>query len=293
MSLKIGIILDNRYKIQALLGHGGMSEVYEATDLITRDSVAIKMMKSELVNSKVNLQRFENEAFILSSLEHKSITKVYSHGTYEGRPYMANEYVKGQALNEALDFRSSLPINEALSYMLQITDALKYAHAHNVIHRDIKPDNIFILSDGSIKLGDFGIAQAEGFDAKSSDKEVMGSINYIAPEILLNKPATRQSDIYSAGVTFFELITGHVPFEMTDIKDIASAHINEKFPSPKKYLPNCPKEIERIIFKATKKDPKERYLTMDAFYEDLYNAKANPDVAIEKKGFFSRLFGFK
>lgn len=293
MGLKLGTILDNRYKIQALLGHGGMAEVYEASDLITRERVAIKMMKSDLVDSKVNLQRFENEALILSSLEHKCITKVYSHGTYEGRPYMANEFVDGQALNEALDFRGSLSINEALSYMIQITDALSCAHAHNVIHRDIKPDNIFILSDGSIKLGDFGIAQADGFNANSSDTEVMGSIHYIAPEILLNKPATRQSDIYSAGVTFFELITGHVPYELNAIKDIASAHVNEKFPSPRKFLPNCPKEIERIIFKATKKDPKERYLTMNEFYEDLCQAKANPDVANEKKGFFSRLFGFK
>jgi serine/threonine-protein kinase len=177
--------------------------------------------------------------------------------------------------------------------MIQLASALDYAHSHGIVHRDVKPDNLYVMGDGTIKLGDFGIAQADSSSQLTSkDSEIVGSVHYLAPEITSGKPATGQSDIYSAGVTFFELITGHVPYIKNSAIDIAVAHVKEKFPSPKKYLPNCPKEIERIIFKCVKKNPKERYATAKELHDDLVALKGEKGLK-EKKSFFRRLFGFK
>ncbi|MCQ2800698.1 MAG: protein kinase [Bacilli bacterium] len=293
-TIKIGALVDGRYRINARIGHGGMAEVYEANDIINKRKVAIKMIREDVMMNPINLRRFQNEATIASSLSHPNIVKVFNHGTIEGRPYIANEYVKGQNMKEMLDFRTSIPIAEAVGYMTQLTSALFYAHQHNIIHRDIKPQNIYVMPDGTIKLGDFGIAQADGVDdGLTKPSEIVGSVHYLAPEISQGKPASIQSDIYSAGVTFFELLTGHVPFEKDTPVNVAVAHVKEKFPSVKKYLPSCPKEIEKIIAKATKKRLSERYKGADEFYEDLLELNKNPNVLKEKKPFLARLFGFK
>ena len=293
-NIKIGALVDGRYRINARIGHGGMAEVYEATDIINKRKVAIKMIREDVMSNPINLRRFQNEATIASSLSHPNIVKVYNHGTIEGRPYIANEYINGRTMKDMLDFRSSIPIAEAVGYMLQLTSALFYAHQHNLIHRDIKPQNIFVMTDGAIKLGDFGIAQADGIDdGLTKSSEIVGSVHYLAPEISQGKPASIQSDIYSAGVTFYELLTGHVPFEKDTPVNIAVAHVKEKFPPVKKYLPNCPKEIEKIIANATKKRLSERYKTADEFYEDLLELSNNPQVLKEKKPLLARIFGFK
>ena len=293
-NIKIGALVDGRYRINARIGHGGMAEVYEATDIINKRKVAIKMIREDVMSNPINLRRFQNEATIASSLSHPNIVKVYNHGTIEGRPYIANEYINGRTMKDMLDLRSSIPIEEAVGYMLQLTSALFYAHQHNIIHRDIKPQNIFVMTDGAIKLGDFGIAQADGLDdGLTKSSEIVGSVHYLAPEISQGKPASIQSDIYSAGVTFYELLTGHVPFEKDTPVNIAVAHVKEKFPPVKKYLPNCPKEIEKIIANATKKRLSERYKTADEFYEDLLELSNNPQVLKEKKPLLARIFGFK
>ena len=293
-TIKIGSLVDGRYRIEARIGHGGMAEVYEATDIINKRKVAIKMIREDVMRNPINLRRFQNEATIASSLNHPNIVKVFNHGTIEGRPYIANEYIRGQTMKDMLDFRTSIPIAEAVSYMLQLTSALFYAHQHNIIHRDIKPQNIFVMPDGTIKLGDFGIAQAEGVDdGLTKTSEIVGSVHYLAPEISQGKPASIQSDIYSAGVTFYELLTGHVPFDKDTPVNVAVAHIKEKFPPVKKYVPNCPKEIEKIISNATKKRLAERYKGADEFYDDLLELSKKPEILKEKKPFLARLFGFK
>lgn len=294
MPLRIGSLVDGRYRVTARIGHGGMAEVYEGNDIIGKRTVAIKLIREDVMNNPVNLIRFKNEATIAASLNHPNIVKVYNHGTIDGVPYIANEYIKGQNLKEVLDFRSFLPINEALDYMIQLAAALSYAHKHGIVHRDVKPDNLYAMGDGTIKLGDFGIAQTDATaQLTNKNSEIVGSVHYLAPEITSGKPASAQSDIYSVGVTFFELITGHVPYIKQSAIDIAVAHVQEKFPSPKKYLPNCPKEIERIIFKCVKKNPKERYESADALYNDLVTLKNNPKAFKEKKNIFARIFGFK
>ena len=293
-TIKVGALVDGRYRINARIGHGGMAEVYEATDIINKRKVAIKMIREDVMKNPINLRRFQNEATIASSLSHPNIVKVYNHGTIEGRPYIANEYVKGQTMKDMLDFRSAIPIAEAVSYMIQLTSALYYAHQHNIIHRDIKPQNIYVMPDGTIKLGDFGIAQAEGIDDDlTKASEIVGSVHYLAPEISQGNPASIQSDIYSAGVTFYELLTGHVPFDKDSAVNVAVAHVKEKFPPVKKYLPTCPKEIEKIIANATKKRLSERYKSADEFYQDLIDLNKNPNVLKEKKPFLARIFGFK
>ena len=293
-TIKIGALVDGRYRIEARIGHGGMAEVYEATDIINRRKVAIKMIREDVMKNPINLRRFQNEATIASSLNHPNIVKVFNHGTIEGRPYIANEYVRGQSMKDMLDFRTSIPIAEAVSYMLQLTSALFYAHQHNIIHRDIKPQNIYVMPDGTIKLGDFGIAQAEGMDDSfTKTSEIVGSVHYLAPEISQGKPASIQSDIYAAGVTFYELLTGHVPFDKDTPVNVAVAHVKEKFPPVKKYVPNCPKEIEKIIANATRKRLSDRYKGADEFYDDLYEISKHPEILKEKKPLISRIFGFK
>ena len=293
-TIKIGALVDGRYRINARIGHGGMAEVYEATDIINKRKVAIKMIREDVMIDPINLRRFQNEATIASSLSHPNIVKVYNHGTIEGRPYIANEYVKGQTMKDMLDFRTSIPIAEAVGYMLQLTSALFYAHQHNIIHRDIKPQNIYVMPDGTIKLGDFGIAQAEGIDdGLTRTTDIVGSVHYLAPEISQGKPASIQSDIYSVGVTFYELLTGHVPFDKDTPVNIAVAHVKEKFPPVKKYLPSCPKEIEKIIATATKKRLSERYKGADEFYEDLLELSKKPSVLKDRRPLLARIFGFK
>ena len=293
-TIKIGSLVDGRYRIEARIGHGGMAEVYEATDIINKRKVAIKMIREDVMRNPINLRRFQNEATIASSLNHPNIVKVFNHGTIEGRPYIANEYIRGQTMKDMLDFRTSIPIAEAVSYMLQLTSALFYAHQHNIIHRDIKPQNIFVMPDGTIKLGDFGIAQAGGMDDSfTKTSEIVGSVHYLAPEISQGKPASIQSDIYATGVTFYELLTGHVPFDKDTPVNVAVAHIKEKFPPVKKYVPNCPKEIEKIIANATKKRLSERYKGADEFYDDLLELSKKPEILKEKKPLLSRIFGFK
>ena len=269
-NIKIGALVDGRYRINARIGHGGMSEVYEANDIINRKTVAVKLIREDVMKNPINFRRFQNEATIAASLKHNNIVKVYDHGTTEGRPYIINEYIAGQTLKDVLDFNTKMSIPESVDAMVQLASALVYAHSHGIIHRDIKPQNIYILADGTIKLGDFGIAESETLHIKETDdKDIIGSVHYLAPEISAGKPASPQSDIYAAGVTFFELITGHVPFDADSSVNVAVAHIREKFPSPKKYLPDCPKEVEKIIFNATAKNLKHRYQNATELYEDL------------------------
>lgn len=294
MPLKIGSLVDERYHVTARIGHGGTAEVYEANDIINRTPVAIKLMREDVMSNPVNLKRFQNEATIDALLNHPNIVKVFNHGYIDGRPYIVNEFMPGQTLKDVLDFRGSLPISEAISIMIQLTLALQCAHEHGIVHRDVKPQNIFVMPDGTIKLGDFGIAEMENVESlKIKSKEIIGSVHYLAPEISKGGSASVQSDIYAAGVTFFEMVTGKVPYSEGDAVSIAVAHIKEKFPSPKKFLPTCPKEIETIIFKACEKNPHFRYKSAKSFNDALVAIQNDPNLLKEKKGIFSRIFGFK
>ena len=232
--MKINDVIDDRYKILKVLGEGGMAIVYLANDIITNKEVAVKIIKEETMKNPLNLTRFEREARAAASLNHQNIVKVITLGTFEGRPYMVNEFIKGKTLRETLNVRGKFSFLEACDIMYQLCSAVWFAHQHGVIHRDIKPQNVFITVDGTVKLGDFGIATFQNSSHVTRSEVVVGSVHYLAPEISQGNQATPQSDIYSLGITFFELITGRVPFDDESAVTVALKHIKEKFPSVRK-----------------------------------------------------------
>ncbi|MCH3966696.1 MAG: protein kinase [Bacilli bacterium] len=283
-------IIDDRYKVLYPLGEGGSAFVYKAHDLITDKDVAIKMLRPEAEANKTSLSRFEREARAAASLNHQNIVKVLNVGTYKGKPYMVNEFVNGQTLRQVLDVRGKFSFLESLDIMYQLCSAVMYAHQHGVIHRDIKPQNIFLTQDGTIKLGDFGIATFQNADHVTRSEMIVGSVHYMAPEITQGNSASERSDIYSMGVTFFELITGRVPFDGDNAVNVALMHIREAFPSVKKYNPRTPDCMETIIYKACAKDPVDRYVDAGYMRKDIEKILKNPALLEEKHGFFYNLF---
>lgn len=283
-------IIDDRYKILSELGSGGMAIVYKAHDLITDRDVAIKMMKPEMAGDKTGFTRFERETRAAASLNHQNIVKVVNVGSYKGLPYMVNELVNGKTLKEVLNIRGKLSFMVACDVMYQLCSAVMYAHQHGVIHRDIKPDNIFLTFDGTIKLSDFGIAIFQNATHVTRSDVIMGSVHYIAPEVTMGSAASEKSDIYSMGITFFELVTGKSPFDGDNNSAIALMHVNQKFPNIRKFNPHTPASIEQIIYKATKKDPFDRYPNVEYMRKDIEKILKNPLLLEEKHSFFYHLF---
>jgi serine/threonine-protein kinase len=288
--MKTGDIIDDRYEVQGVLGEGGMAIVYKAKDIITEREVAVKMIKEETMKNPLNLTRFEREARATAALKHQNIVQVSNLGTYNGRPYMVNEMIVGKTLKDTLQIRGKFSFLEACDIMYQLCSAVYYAHQHGVIHRDIKPQNVFITPDGTIKLGDFGIATFQNSAHITRSDVVVGSVHYLAPEVSEGNVATPQSDIYSLGITFFELVTGRLPFDDDSAVTIALKHIKDKFPSVRKFNPKTPVVIEKIIYKACAKSPYDRYRSAVDMRKDIERILQNPDLIKEKKSFFYRLF---
>ena len=290
--MKIHDIIDERYKIKSLLGEGGMATVYLADDLITRKEVAVKIIKEDTMKNPVNLTRFEREARAAASLNHQNIVRVINIGTFEGRPYMVNELIKGQTLREVLNVRGKFSVLEACDIMYQLSSAILHAHQHNVIHRDIKPQNVYITSDSTVKLGDFGIATFQNASRVTRSEVVVGSVHYLAPEISQGNQASVQSDIYALGITFFELLTGKVPFDDESPVTVALKHIKDKLPSIRKLNSKVPAYVEKIIYKACEKNPHSRYRNVLDMRKDIDRILRDPSL-INKKSFFQKLFGKK
>ena len=264
--INIGDTIDNRYRIIELIGSGGMADVFIANDLIANRFVAVKIMKEELLNDQANLISFKQEIQSTASLSHPNIVSIYNEGSFEGRPYLVSEYIKDQTLSDKLDLLTKFPLKEAIDVIIQVLNALEYTHSHKLIHRDIKPKNIFYFSNGIVKLGDYGIAINENAEFSS---HILGSVHYLAPEVYKGYPYSVRSDIYAVGITLFELITGELPFMEDDINDVRKDHLYKEMPNASELVISLPKEIDYIIGKATAKNPANRYLTAEAFRKDL------------------------
>lgn len=288
--MKLGEIIDERYKIKSILGEGGMAIVYQAEDLIAKKDVAIKIIKEDTMKNPVNLTRFEREARAAASLNHQNIVKVINLGTAEGRPYMVTELIKGQTLREVLNVRGKFSVLEACDIMYQLCSAVLNAHQHSVIHRDIKPQNVYMTSDSTVKLGDFGIATFQNASRVTRSEVVVGSVHYLAPEISQGNPATPQSDIYALGITFYELLTGKVPFDDESPVTVALMHIKDRMPSVRKINPKVPLIVEKIVNKATEKNPVNRYKSCFDMRKDIDRILRDPSL-VKKQSFFEKVFG--
>lgn len=290
--IRVNDVVGQRYKIISELGKGGMSDVYEARDVIFRREVALKIIKFENAKRIDNLIRFQNEARFSAAFNHPNIVKIYDYGEYNNLPYIVTEYVKGQTLRDVLDYKRCFSLNESSSIMLQLCDALIEVHSKNIVHRDIKPQNIYYASDGGIKLGDFGISILLGSGINvNENKKIMGTAQYLAPELVYGEKATFQSDIYAMGITFFELLTGRVPFDGKNPHDVAIMQVEKEVPSPLSINPDLPKEVEYIIFKAVNKNLDERYKSVSEMKKDILSLYKNKKIMRKRGSLFARIFG--
>ncbi len=290
--IRVNDLIGERYKIISELGHGGMSDVFEARDIIFKRTVAIKIIKFENSNKIENLIRFQNEARFSAAFNHPNIVKIYDYGEHNNLPYIVNEYMKSQTLRDVLDYKKNLGLNETCQIMLQLCDAFIEVHSKNIIHRDIKPQNIYYLSDGTVKLSDFGISVLLNSPLNvNENKKVMGTVQYLAPELVYGKKCSFQSDIYAMGITMFELLTGQVPFDASKVSDIAYMQVNDDMPSVLTIIPTLPKEVDRIVQKATAKDVQDRYKTVVEFRKDILFLYKNKKLIKKKSNFFVKLFG--
>ena len=238
--INIGETIDNRYNILEHLGTGGMADVFEAKDLITSKIVAIKILKEELKDEKSNIASFSEEARSSASMSHQNIMEIYNEGSYKGCPYLVIEYLENQTLLDKIEYFTKFSVNEGCQIMLQLLEAISYTHRHNIIHRDIKPQNIMILSNGMIKITDFGVATALNSTQLTQTNSVMGTVHYLPPEQAQGKGSTIRSDIYSMGIMMYELLVGHLPYKGESAVEIALKHLKEPLPSIRDELPDLP-----------------------------------------------------
>lgn len=264
-----GYLLGERYRIIDTLGEGGMANVYLAEDIILQRKVAVKILRLDLQNEPQTQARFQREALATSELSHPNIVSVLDVGTDHGLPYMVMEYVDGPDLKDYIRENSPLDLREVIQIMDQILSAVALAHKHNVIHRDLKPQNILMDKRGNIKIADFGIAVALNQSSITQTNSVMGSVHYMSPEQTRGGLVTKQSDIYSLGIILYELITGTVPFNGNTPVSIALKHAQEPIPSIRKKDRSVPQALENVVLKATAKDPRDRYPSAQAMKADL------------------------
>lgn len=270
--LSKGQVINERYEILKSIGEGGMANVYLAHDKILDRDVAIKVLRGDLENNEKFIRRFQREAKSVSDLSHPNIVEVYDVGEEDGQHYIVMEYIDGKTLKQLIQKRGALTVTEVIDIMAQLTDGLAQAHDAYIIHRDIKPQNIMILDNGMIKITDFGIAMSMNATQLTQTNSVMGSVHYLPPEQASGKGATTKSDIYSAGILMYELLTGSVPFKGDNAVEIALKQMKEKIPSIRRQNPLIPQSVENIVLKATAKNPKNRYDNIHEMHEDIIHA---------------------
>ncbi|MCH4034417.1 MAG: Stk1 family PASTA domain-containing Ser/Thr kinase [Lachnospiraceae bacterium] len=273
--VKIGMLIADRYEVLEKIGTGGMSVVYKAKDHKLNRFVAVKILKQEFSDNANFVSKFRVEAQAAAGLMHPNIVNVYDVGDEHGMYYIVMELVDGITLKKYIEKKSRLSAKEAVSIAIQVAMGLEAAHRNHIIHRDIKPQNIIISKDGKVKVTDFGIAKAATSNTITSN--VMGSVHYTSPEQARGGYSDERSDIYSLGITIFEMLTGRVPFNGETTVAIAIKHIQEPMPSPRDFVPDIPVSVERIVLKCCEKSPDRRYQNITELIDDLKLSLIHPD----------------
>lgn len=272
--LKTGTIIAERYEILGKIGTGGMADVYKAKDHKLNRFVAVKVLKPEFREDTTFIRKFKSEAQAAAVLTHPNIVNVFDVGDDNGVYYIVMELIEGITLKEYISKKGKLSVKEATSIAIQVSMGLEAAHSHGIVHRDVKPQNIIISMDGKVKVTDFGIARAASSNTISSN--VMGSVHYSSPEQVRGGYSDEKSDIYSLGITMYEMVTGKVPFDGDTTVAIAIKHLQEEIVPPSIYTPELPHSLEQIILKCTQKSVDRRYQNMEDVIADLKHSLIDP-----------------
>ena len=270
-----GMFIADRYEVISKIGAGGMSDVYKAKDHVLGRFVAIKVLKPEFSEDVGFVSKFHTEAQSAAGLEHPNIVNIYDVGSEDGLHYIVMEYIEGITLKTYIEKKGRLTFKEAVSIAIQVGRGIEAAHNKNIVHRDIKPQNIMISTEGKVKVMDFGIARAATSNTIHSD--VMGSVHYSSPEQARNGFIDGKSDIYSLGIVMYEMVTGRVPFDGDTTVSIAIQHLQEEMVPPSAYAPDLPISLEKIILKCTQKSPSRRYQNIGDLIQDLKKALVHPN----------------
>ena len=273
--LKTGMIVGERYEVVGKIGAGGMANIYKAKDHKLNRFVAMKVLKQEFREDTTFINKFKTEAQAAAGLTHPNIVNVFDVGEDDGIHYIVMELVEGITLKDYISKKGKLSVKEATSIAIQVSMGLEAAHSHGIIHRDVKPQNIIISTDGKVKVTDFGIARAASSNTISSN--VMGSVHYSSPEQVRGGYSDEKSDIYSLGITLYEMVTGKVPFEGETTVAIAIKHLQDEMVPPTVYTPDLPHSLELIILKCTQKSVDKRYASMSEVIADLKHSLIDPN----------------
>src|SRR5690242_4529572 len=266
----VGEVIADRYELEELLDHGGMSTVYRGRDRLLERTVALKVLHAHFGDDAEYVERFRREARAVAQLSHPNIVTVIDRGSSDGHQFIVFEYVEGENLKQLVERSGPLSVDRTLELGIQIADALAFAHAHGLVHRDVKPQNVLIDSAGDAKVTDFGIARSlDVEEGVTQTGTVLGTSNYLSPEQASGKPVTPATDVYSLGVVLFELLTAEVPFPGENFVAVAMKHINEPPPDLTERRPDVPLRLVAAVEKALEKDPARRFRSMDAFAWEL------------------------
>lgn len=278
----IGKKLDGRYLIESLIGVGGMANVYKGKDIRTGNGIAVKVLKEEFLGNEELVRRFKNESKAISILDHPNIVKVYDVSVTDQLQYIVMEYIDGITLKEYLKQRGgALTWKEVVHFATQVLSALEHAHSKGIVHRDVKPQNIMLQADGSIKMMDFGIARFSRAQSQTVSDKAIGSVHYISPEQAKGDHTDARTDIYSVGVMLYEMLSGKLPFDGTGTVSIAIMQISEKPKPLAEVAPNVPAGLRQITEKAMEKDPAARYQSAAEMLEAIKAFKQNPSIRFE------------
>ena len=283
MDKNIGRKLDGRYEITELIGVGGMADVYKATDILEDRTVAVKILKNEFADNEDFVRRFRNESKAIAVLSHPNIVKIYDVGFTDKIQFIVMEYIDGITLKEFMEQQGVLKWKDTVHFIIQILRALQHAHDRGIVHRDIKPQNIMLFPDGTIKVMDFGIARFAREEGKTISDKAIGSVHYISPEQARGDITDEKSDIYSVGVMMYEMLTGVKPFDADNTVTVALMHMQTEPKPPREINDSIPEGLEEIVIRAMQKEASKRYQSASEMIKDIEEFKKNPSIVFEYK----------